>query len=57
MDKSNIFENNLKHNRTLFPSDMVIVWITSEKSDTFHTLRLVAWVKREEPASLLTFQL
>jgi hypothetical protein len=57
MDKNNIFGNILKHKRTLFPSDEVIVWITWEKSETFHNLRLVAWVKREEPTSLPTCQL
>jgi hypothetical protein len=59
MDKNNIFGNTciLKHKRTLFPSDMVIVWVTREKSETIHTLRLVAWVKREEPTSLSTSQL
>jgi hypothetical protein len=34
MDKNNIFGNILKHKRTLSPSDMVIVWITGEKSET-----------------------
>jgi hypothetical protein len=57
MDKNNIFENILKHKRTLFPSDMFIVWITREKSKTVHTLRLVAWVKREKPTRLSTSQL
>jgi hypothetical protein len=57
MDKNNIFGNNLKHKRTLFPRDMVTVWITWKKSETFRTLRLVAWVKREGPASLSTSQL
>jgi hypothetical protein len=57
MDKNNIFGNILKHKRTLSPSDMVIVWITRKKSETIHALRLVAWVKRKEPASLSTSQL
>jgi hypothetical protein len=57
MDKNNIFGNILKHKRTLFLSDMVIVWITWEKSETFHTLRLVVRVKREGPASLSNSQL
>jgi hypothetical protein len=42
MDKNNIFGNILKHKRTLSLSDMVIVWITMEKAETFHTMRLVA---------------
>jgi hypothetical protein len=57
MDKNNIFENILKHKRTLSPSDMIIVWITRKKSETIHAMRLVAWVKREEPANLSTSQL
>jgi hypothetical protein len=57
MDKNNIFGNILEHKRTLYPSDTVIVWISREKSETVHTLRLVALVKREEPTSLSTFQL
>jgi hypothetical protein len=57
MDRNNIFGNILKHKRTLFPSDMIIVWITREKSHTFQTFRLVAWVKREGPISLSTSQL
>jgi hypothetical protein len=56
MDKNNIFGNILKQ-KEHFPSDVVIVWITRAKSETFHTLRLVAWVKGEEPTSLSTSQL